>query len=238
MQFDRLKRREFITLLGGAPVWPLAAGAQQRAMPVIGLLSGVSLESYADRIASFRQGLKDAGFVEGQNVVIEYRAADGHAELLAALAADLVDRQVSVIVAIAGITAIKAISTIPIVFATGADPIVAGLVKSLSRPGGNVTGVTGLGMELGPKRLELLHELVPKATILALLVNPTSPIAETLTRDLQATARILGLQLHVLHASTERDFDAVFASLVELRAGALVIAADVSSLVGANSSPH
>jgi putative tryptophan/tyrosine transport system substrate-binding protein len=153
MQFDRLKRREFITLLGGAPVWPLAAGAQQRAMPVIGLLSGVSLESYADRIASFRQGLKDAGFVEGQNVVIEYRAADGHAELLAALAADLVDRQVSVIVAIAGITAIKAISTIPIVFATGADPIVAGLVKSLSRPGGNVTGVTGLGMELGPKRL-------------------------------------------------------------------------------------
>ena len=180
---------------------------------------------------AFRRGLSETGYVEGQNVSIEYRWAEGHYDRFPALLADLVRRNVAVIVAVAGtppaLAAKAATTTIPIVFVTAGDPIALGLVASLNRPGGNITGVTSLGMELGPKQLEVLRELVPTATIIALLVNPTNPTnAETLSRDLQAAARTLGLQLYILHASTERDFDTVFATLPRLRAGALVIGSD------------
>ena len=223
-----MKRREFITLLGGAAAWPLAARAQQPAMPVIGYLHGQSPDAVADRMRAFRQGLKDTGYVEGQNVAIEYRWAAGHYDRLPALAADLVGRQVTVI-ATPGSTpatlAAKAATTaIPVVFVTATDPVAAGLVASLNRPGGNLTGVTVLTLELGPKQLELLREVVPTATVIALLVNPASPVlAETQARDLQATARALGLQLHVLHARAASDFDTVFETLGQLRAGGLVI---------------
>jgi putative ABC transport system substrate-binding protein len=227
------KRREFITLLGGAAVaWPVAARAQQPAMPVIGLLASESPDPYANRVRAFRQGLDETGYVEGRNVTIEYRWAEGRNDRLPALAADLVRRQVSVIAApgsTPGALAAKAATTkIPIVFVTGADPIAAGLVQSLSRPGGNVTGVATLNVEVGPKRLQLLHEVVPAASTMALLVNPTNPtLADALVRDAQAAARPLGLQLHVLHARTAPDFDKAFASVAELRAGALVIGADI-----------
>ena len=224
-----MRRRDVITLLGGgATAWPLAAYAQQRAMPVVGYLSGRSRDGDATFTAAFRQGLKEAGFVEGQNVTIEYRWADGQFDQLPTLAADLVRRQVTVIAATGGIAiaAKAATTTIPIVFSMAGDPVAVGLVASLARPGGNVTGVTTLGVEVGPKRLELLHELLPTATIIALLVNPAGPNAEPLSRDLQAAARTLGLELHILQASTERDFDSVFATLARLRAGGLVIGAD------------
>ena len=222
-----MKRRQFITLLGGAAAWPLAANAQQ--MPVIGFLNGASPESYARYVAAFHQGLKEIGYVEGQNVTIEYRWAQGQYDRLPALAADLVRLQVAVIAVgtIPAAPAAKAATgTIPIVFTTGLDPVQEGLVDSLNRPGGNVTGVTALAVEVGPKALEVLHELVPTATVIALLVNPTNPSAQPLTRDLQTAARAIGLQLHVLHASTERDLDTVFATLLQLRAGGLVIGTD------------
>jgi putative tryptophan/tyrosine transport system substrate-binding protein len=226
-----VRRREVITLLGGAAAaWPLAARAQQPAMPVIGFLDSKSPEDSAPLVAEFRRGLNESTFFEGQNVAIEFRWAQNKYDQLPALAADLVRRRVDVIAATGGPAALaaKAASvTIPIVFRIAADPIAAGLVASLSRPGGNVTGVTSLNLEVGPKRLEFLHELLPSATIMAALVNPTNPSnAEILSRDLQATARLLGLQLHLLHASSDADIDAVFATLTELRAGGLVIGTD------------
>jgi putative ABC transport system substrate-binding protein len=195
---------------------------------VIGYLNGRSRDGDAPFTAAFRQGLKEAGFVEGQNVAIEYRFADGQFDRLPALAADLVRRRVTVIAATGGIAvaAKAATTTIPIVFSMAGDPVAVGLVASLARPGGNVTGVTTLGVEVGPKRLELLHELLPTATIIALLVNPAGPNAEPLSRDLQAAARTLGLELHILQASTERDFDSIFAALARLRADGLVIGPD------------
>jgi len=232
MQFDQLRRREVLALLGGAAAaWPLVARAQQPATPVIGLLSTESPDPLADRVRSFRQGLSEAGYVEGQNVLIEYRWADGHNDRLPELAADLVKRRVAVIAApgstLGALSAKGATTTIPIVFLTGADPVAAGLVHSLSRPGGNVTGITTLNVETVPKRLELLHELLPAATTMALLVNPTNTaLAEPTTRELQGAAGKLGLAIHVLHASSERDFDSAFTSLSQIRASALVIGVD------------
>jgi putative ABC transport system substrate-binding protein len=220
-----MRRREFITILGSAAAWPLTARAQQ-AVPVIGFLSGGSPDSFAYLVRAFRQGLSETGYVEGQNVAIEFRWAEGQYDRMPALAADLVRRQVAVLAATTtpgALAAKAATTTIPIVFATDGDPVELGLTASLSRPGGNVTGVSNLNVEVGPKRLELAHELSPAASVIALLVNPTNPLAETVSRDLQATARTLGLKLHVLHASSERDFDAVFTAVVQLRAAALVI---------------
>ena len=223
-----MRRREFITLLGGAATWPLAARAQQSTMPVIGFLNGASPAGYAPMVASFHQGLKETGYVEAQNVTIEYRWADGRYDRLPAMATDLVRRQVAVIVSNSpGMPAAKAATTtIPIVFTTSGDPVNLGFVASLNRPGGNMTGVTQLNVEVAPKRLELMHEVVPTATIMAALLNPAYPSAETQLRDLQAAARSLGLQLHVLRASNARDVDGAFTTLAQLRAGALVISSD------------
>jgi putative ABC transport system substrate-binding protein len=224
-------RREFITLLGGTATWPLAARAQQQAMPVIGLLDSTSPDVHTNLLRSFRQGLNETGLVEGSNVAIEYRWSDGQYGRLPELAADLAHREVSVITTIDGsasaLAAKAATSTIPIIFRIGADPVALGLVASLNRPGGNVTGVTSLTVEVGPKRLEVLHQLVPTATVMALLLNPTSPFAETLTRDLQAAARMLGLRIHVLNASTDGDITSAFAQLLQLRTAGLVIGSDV-----------
>jgi putative tryptophan/tyrosine transport system substrate-binding protein len=226
-----MNRREFITLLGGAAAgWPFAARAQQSAMPVVGFMNGSSPELQSGILAAFRQGLRETGYIENQNVKIEYRWGENRYDRLPGMAADLVRRQVAVIAATstpAALAAKAATTTIPIVFEMGGDPIRLGLVASLNRPGGNVTGVTQLGGEIAPKRLELLHEVVPTASVIALLVNPTEPaFAETTTRDLQGAARSLGLELHVLHASAERDFDQVFAKVSQLRAGGLVIGPD------------
>lgn len=225
-----MRRREFIAALtGGAVAWPLAARAQQPGMPLIGYLGSETPELFATRLRSFRQGLSAAGYDEGRNIAIEYRWAEGHNDRLPALAADLVRRQVAVIAtpgSIASALAAKsATSTIPVVFESGADPVAGGLVASLNRPGGNVTGVTSLNAQVGPKRLELLREILPAATIFALVVNPTNPRnAEPSTRDLQEAAGKLGVQLHVLHASTASDLDTVFAALARLRVSGLVIA--------------
>jgi putative ABC transport system substrate-binding protein len=224
-----LRRREFITLFGGAAAgWPLTARAQQPAMPVVGVLSAAPLDLLYLRAVS--QGLSEAGFVEGRNVSIEYRSAEGQNDRLPALAADLVHRQVRVIAARgdpATLAAKAATTTIPLVFTTASDPVKLGFVASVNRPDGNVTGVTNMNVELLPKRLEVLHELVPKAAVFALLINPTNrTVTETTLRDLQAAGRTLGLELHVVHASTERDFDTAFAAVAQLRPGGLVIGAD------------
>ena len=223
-----MQRREFITLLGGtAAAWPLAARAQQTLLPVIGFLSSVSSNAFALRLRAFHQGLKEVGYVEGQNVEVEYRWAEDQSDRLPVLAADLVQRRVAVITAggtPSALAAKGATATIPIVFEVAVDPVELGLVASLKLPGANITGVTNLNVETGPKKLQLLRELLPTATIIAVLVDPTSPsLTEQFLRGMRAAAPTLGLQLQILNASTERDFDTVFAILAQLRAAALVI---------------
>jgi putative tryptophan/tyrosine transport system substrate-binding protein len=226
-----IRRRELIATLGSAIAWPVAARAQQQTMPpVIGWLSTERREDEDYRVAPFRQGLEEAGYVEGQNLTIEYRFAEGQYDRVPMLAADLVRRQVSVIAAggvVAARAAKEATATTPIVFQIADDPVQLGFVASLGRPGGNITGVTSLNVEVAPKQLELVHELVPTATSIALLVNPDSPTqTESAMRGAHAAARRLGLELHVVQARTERDFDTVFETLVKLRTGALVIVPD------------
>jgi putative ABC transport system substrate-binding protein len=224
-----MRRRDFIAVVGGAAVtWPLVARAQQP-MPVIGFLNVAAPDGYALYVAAFRDGLKESGYVEGQNVAIEYRWAEGQYDRIPDMAADLVRRQVSVIVANtpANLVAKKATDTIPIVFTTASDPVQLGLVPNLSRPGGNVTGISQLNVEIGPKRLELARELMPAATAVAFLVNPGDVSrAETLTKDAQAAAGPLGLRLEVLRAGTDAEIAAAFAGFAELKAGVLVIGAD------------
>jgi putative tryptophan/tyrosine transport system substrate-binding protein len=226
-----MKRREFITLLGGAAAaWPLVARAQQAAMPVVGFLDGGSLGTSAHIVAAFRKGLSETGYLEGRNVVVEYHWAEGNYDRLSVLAPDLARRQVAVIVAMGAPVAVAAkaaTATIPIVFGSGVDPVQAGLVASLSRPGRNVTGVTSMNAEIEAKRLGLLLELLPKATRLAVLINPNNPIAEATVKDAQASAAAIGRQLEILAASTNREIDAAFASLVQKRADALLIGPDV-----------
>jgi putative tryptophan/tyrosine transport system substrate-binding protein len=225
-----VRRREFITLMGGSmAAWPRAARAQQPAMPVIGFLHVASPEAFTSMIAAFRQGLKEAGYVEGHNVAIEYRWAEGHYDRLPALAADLVRRQVAEIVTVgtpAALAAKAASSTIPIVILVGIDPVQIGLVAGLNRPGGNVTGLAGLTVEVAAKRLEVLHELLRTSAAVALLVNPNNPLTEPETKGVRDAARSLGLQLHVLDASTEVEIDAAFEKLIELRAGGLLVSVD------------
>jgi putative ABC transport system substrate-binding protein len=213
-------------LLGGAATWPLAARAQQSAMPVVGFIRASTPEGGAEPLAAFRQGLGETGYLEKQNVTIEYRWAQGQYDRLPALAADLVRRKVAVIAATttpAALAAKAATASIPIIFETAGDPITLGLVASLSRPGGNVTGVTQLSSELVSKRLGLLHDLIPTAKIIASLVESRDPRAETQSRDMQQAAHALGLQIHILNANTEGEIDTAFAALVQLRAGALIV---------------
>jgi putative tryptophan/tyrosine transport system substrate-binding protein len=226
-----MKRRSFMALLGGAAgAWPVAVRGQQQSMPVIGYLSNGWPESDTVPVTAFRSGLGEIGLVEGQNVSVEYRWTQGQNDRLPALAVELVRRPVTVIAAIGGtppaLAAKAATSTIPIVFYVGVDPVRFGLVASLNRPSGNMTGVAALQAELTAKRIELLHELVPKAAVIALLSNPTNPFSESETSAAHDAARSLGLQLQVLLASTVRDIDAAFGTLVEVRAGALVVSLD------------
>jgi putative ABC transport system substrate-binding protein len=226
-----MKRRDFIALLGGAAAWPLTVSAQQKAMPVVGLLSALRTPAALNEpfLNAFRKGLSETGHIEGQNLAIEYRWAEGHYDLLPALAADLVDRKVDVIVTVAAapsLAAKRATSTIPIVFTGVSDPVGLSLVASLARPGGNLTGFSNLSSALTPKRLELISELVPQAKIIALLVNPNNPGTDPLIPDLQEAARARGVELLILKASTEGEIDAAFASLVQLHAGALVVVGD------------
>jgi putative ABC transport system substrate-binding protein len=225
-----MRRRDFITLLGGAAAWPLTAGAQQSALPVVGLLGSASPAPSATRLTGFRKGLSEAGYVEGQNMTVEYRWAEGHYDRLPFLAADLVRRQVTVIFAGGGAVSARAAkaasTTIPIVFANGGDPVKDGLVASLNRPGGNVTGVSFVVNALEAKKLALLHELVPTATVVAVLVNPNNTDYDTQSKDVQTAARTLGLQLHFLKASTEDEIEAAFTALLPLRVSALLAFAD------------
>jgi putative ABC transport system substrate-binding protein len=229
--YVHMRRREFISLLGGAAAaWPVAARGQQPAMPVIGFLHTASPEPYADRVRAFRQSLSDTGYVEGRDVAIEYRWANNRADLLPALAADLVDRKVALIAlsggAVAALAAHAATKSIPIVFGIGADPVKLGLVASLNRPGGNATGVTFLTSALGAKRLGLLRELVPKATTIAYLGNPHSPTFGDQRSDIQTAARALGQQVVVVETVSERDFGAALATLLQQQAGALIVGTD------------
>lgn len=224
-----MKRRKFITVLGGAAAsWPLMSRAQQKSIPVIGLLHPTSFDAIADRLRAFRQGLKDNGYVEGENVAIEYRFAEGHVDRLPALATELVRRQVAVIVATStssSLAAKAATTTIPIVFAVGEDPVALGLVASLARPGGNLTGINFFNFEIVAKRLELLRELVPGAEKVALLINPTTGSGTTV-REVEAAARAIGLQIRVLNASTSREIDAAFEALARERPDALFVGGD------------
>jgi putative ABC transport system substrate-binding protein len=226
-----MRRREFVTLLGGAAAaWPLPARAQQPAMPVVGFLNTASSGPFAHLVAAFRKGLNDAGFTEGQNVAIEYRWAEGRYDRLPALAAELIRRPVTVLAATGGDPAIlaarAATTTIPIVFITGSDPVALGYVASLNRPGSTVTGVTQLTSLLGAKRIGLLRELVPKAEPIAILINPTFPVSPAQLKDAQEAAAAIGVRSMVLEASAESEFEAAFATLIQQRAGALLIAAD------------
>jgi putative ABC transport system substrate-binding protein len=229
MQLDQIKRREFITLLGGAAAWPLAARGQQPSMPVIGILIGGSAESFAPFEPAFRKDLNEGGFPDGSNVPFESRRANGQVDQLPALAADLVGRRATVIATQtlpAALAAKAATNTIPVVFVIGEDPVKVGLVGSLSRPGGNVTGMTNFMNVLGAKRLELVSEAVPTAVVLGLLVNPTNPNAEADTRDLQAAAQALGRRLQVLTAGTDHELETAFAAAVEEKISALFINID------------
>jgi putative ABC transport system substrate-binding protein len=225
-----MRRRDFITLLGGAAAaWPLGARGQEPAMPTVGFLGGETPELRASDVRALRQGLSEQGYVEGRNFEFEFRWAEGQNDRLPALAADLVRRQVAVLVTGGTPPALAAkalTSTIPILFDTGGDPVELGLVAALSRPGGNLTGVTALNVEIGPKRLELLHELAPAARVIALLVNPANPNGAALAREVRAAANTLGLELHVLNVSTESELDAAFATIAQVRARGLLIATD------------
>jgi ABC-type uncharacterized transport system substrate-binding protein len=227
-----VKRRAFITLIGSGAVWPLAAHAQQAGMPVIGFLHSGSFTTYAHLVTAFRQGLKELDYVDGQNVTIEYRWAEGQYDRLPALATDLVQQRVSVIASTGGpssaLAAKEATTTIPIVFSTGADPVTLGLVASLNRPGGNVTGIGVLTAVIASKRLGLLRELVPTAASIAVLLNPNNPTTETQWNDIQEAARSVGQQVHVLHAGSDAELDAAFVTYGRLRSGALLVNADPS----------
>jgi len=229
MQFAQLKRREFITLLGGAAAaWPLAARAQQPGMPAVGFLNSASPEAFPDRLRAFHRGLKDTGFVEGENVAIVYRWGENQIDRLPELAADLVRRRVAVIAVNtpAALAAKAATASIPIVFLLNEDPVRTGLVASLARPGGNLTGVNNVSGELTAKRLELLRELVPSVARVAVIVSPASLSGETTLRDVEPAARAMGLQTDILNASTSREIDAAFASFVDRRPDALFVASD------------
>jgi putative ABC transport system substrate-binding protein len=224
-----MRRRKFITLLGGAAAWPLAAVAQQSAIPTIGFLRSTRSDASTDLLVALRKGLKETGYVEGQNLTIEYRWAENQQERLSALAADLVRQRCVVIIAggvNAAFAAKAATATIPIIFATGVDPIKSGLVGSLNRPGGNITGVFGVSAAVAGKQLGLLREVVPKAAVIGMLLNPTSPNSAVQEREAQAAARALGQQLHVFKASTEHDIDSAFATLAQYQIGALLIGAN------------
>src|SRR6476469_1148463 len=225
-----MRRRDFIQLAAGSGAFlPLAASAQQAAMPVVGFLNSGSSDRFAPMVGAFLQGLKETGYVEGQNVAIEYRWADGQYDHLPTLVADLVRKRVSVIAATstpANLVAKSLTTSIPIVFTTGGDPVQLGLVTSLGRPGGNVTGVTQMTGEVAPKRVELAHELVPQATTFGMLVNPANPVTEIVKCDSQAAALKLGVQLNLLHASTDSELDKAFTAFREMHVGALVIGTD------------